>query len=170
MFKEHNFSVLDQSLSHFFNYRYTSFGINLQALKLRYNYYFIIFETIEIYIIYMSVNILLFCTKSKRDQNMVYVAQYKTCIIYSGTNYPNKIINKQDEAKRTKESPLKLAAANTWLWHLLENGFKQIGIQRKLDHSIESHRQTSSNINGEQNVLVLVLEHKEMRSAKRNKH
>jgi len=37
-----------------------------------------------------------------------------------------------------KENPLDLAAASTSLWDLLENGSKQIIIESKLQHCIES--------------------------------
>ena len=71
---------------------------------------------------------------------------------------------------RKRKSPLELADGNTWLWDLLENGFKQINIERKLQHCIESDRQTSGNVDREQDVLVLVLEHKEMCSTEGNQH
>lgn len=63
-----------------------------------------------------------------------------------------------------------MVALITWLWHLPENGFNKISIQRELNHRIESDRQASGNIDREEDVLVLVLEHKEMCSTKRNKH
>ena len=63
-----------------------------------------------------------------------------------------------------------MAVCNTWLWHLLENGFKQINIERKLQHCIECDRQTSGNVDREQDVLVLLLEHEEMCGAEGNQH
>jgi len=70
-----------------------------------------------------------------------------------------------------RKSPLDLvAASSTWLWDLLENGSKQISIERKLQHCIKSNRQTSCNVDREQDVLVLVLEHEEMSSTEGKQH
>lgn len=63
-----------------------------------------------------------------------------------------------------------MVAFITRLWHLLENGFNKISVQRKLHHCIESHGQASGDINRKQHVLVLVLEHEEMRGTEGNEH
>jgi len=78
------------------------------------------------------------------------------------------VLKESVESKR--KSSLDFAAASTWLWDLMENGSKQISIERKLQHCIESDRQTSCNVDREQDVLVLVLQHEEMSSTKGNQH